>query len=176
MNPITFVIGGEKSGKSDYALKEGEKRPGKRAFLATALAIDEEMEKRIHMHKLERSKSWVTFEEPVKIVDLIEKIQDDFEVVLIDCLTIWVSNLMFYKIEMENEFERLIDMLSKKKTRFIIVSNEVGMGLVPSTEMGRTFRTQLGILNKKIAQISDRVVLMISGIPVEIKIPKRRDR
>lgn len=169
MKKILFVIGGEKSGKSSYALKEGEKILGRKAFIATALPIDEEMEERIKRHKAERGSSWVTFEEPLKIADVVEDVGKDFDLILVDCLTIWVSNLLYYNKNIDFESERLIKALSKKETDFIIVSNEVGLGIVPESIMGRKFRTILGTLNQVVASLADRVVFMISGIPVQIK-------
>ncbi|MCS7281618.1 MAG: bifunctional adenosylcobinamide kinase/adenosylcobinamide-phosphate guanylyltransferase [Desulfobacterota bacterium] len=169
MKKILFVIGGEKSGKSSFALMEGQKFQGKKAYLATAIGLDDEMKERIERHKMERGPLWTTFEEPLKIVDLIMGIKTEFDLVLIDCLTIWVSNLFYYGIDVERECERIVKLFSERPTNLIVVSNEVGLGIVPDNPLARKFRTQLGVLNQNVAKISDRVIFMVSGIPCEIK-------
>ncbi|MCX7856562.1 MAG: bifunctional adenosylcobinamide kinase/adenosylcobinamide-phosphate guanylyltransferase [Deltaproteobacteria bacterium] len=169
MKKLILVLGGEKSGKSHYALMEGESATGPKAFVATAVAIDEEMKQRIERHKKERSSTWQTFEEPLRIAELIESVAENFEIILVDCLTIWISNLFYHGKEVDLEVEKLLDVISKKRTNIIIVSNEVGLGIVPETEVGRNFRTVLGTLNQKVAKIADKVVFMIAGISLVIK-------
>lgn len=169
MRTIQFVIGGEKSGKSLFALKLGEAIGGERAYVATATPVDEEMEKRIKRHKLDRGPSWITFEESVKVGELIENIGGKFDVILIDCLTIWVSNLIYHRLNVEAELKRLILALERKESNFIVVSNEVGMGIVPENPLGREFRTLMGEVNQSFAKISDTVYLMVAGIPLKIK-------
>lgn len=169
MQKITFILGGEKSGKSAFALKEAKRLKGKRAFIATAEIIDEEMEKRIERHRIEREGSFETFEEPLNLCEILEKVKKDYDVIIVDCLTLWVSNLLYYGKEVEREFERLLETLKGMDGNLFLVSNEVGLGIVPETEVGRKFRFYLGILNSEIASLAERVIFMISGIPLNIK-------
>lgn len=169
MKEFVFVIGGEKSGKSSFALREGENIGLRRAFIATAVPIDEEMEERIKRHRAERDNSWTTFEEDLRLPQLLERIEKEFEIILIDCLTIWVSNIMYHGLDPYEEGKKLMSIVSKKETNFIIISNEVGMGIVPENKLSRDFRKVMGTLNQKMAQIADRVVFLVAGIPIELK-------
>lgn len=166
---ITLVIGGEKSGKSRFALEEARKQTGRKAFVATSERIDEEMGSRIETHRRERGEEFQTFEEPIAVSKLLLRLADQFEVIVIDCLTVWLSNLMHYGIDETREIERLLQVLSSQTGHVILVSNEVGLGIIPATELGRKFTQTLGILNRMVAEQADRVVFMIAGIPLEIK-------
>ncbi len=171
MSHITFVLGGVKSGKSAYSLNEANLLQGKKAFIATAEGLDAEMKARIARHKQERQNhSWETFEEPLHIADILPAVERDHEVMIIDCLTLWVSNLFHAGLNPEAEFNALASALLACHTSHIyIVSNEVGMGIVPEYRLSREYREQLGLLNKMIAHIASRVVLMVAGISLEIK-------
>jgi adenosylcobinamide kinase/adenosylcobinamide-phosphate guanylyltransferase len=198
---ITFIIGGARSGKSSFALKDTSKIKGLKAYIATAEALDDEMKERIEKHKIERGHEWDTFEEPLKISSLLSDIKDRFDVILLDCLTLWLSNILArgqmtedtsqkhvsgvvqgstdYKTQTaENGIQKFIDDLQKLKkrtrnpkpeTRFFIVSNEVGAGIVPENKLARQFRDLAGTLNQKVAEIADEVYLVTAGIPVKIK-------
>jgi adenosylcobinamide kinase/adenosylcobinamide-phosphate guanylyltransferase len=166
---ITLVLGGQRSGKSRFALEEARKYKGKKAFIATSERIDEEMVERIERHKKERGEEFETFEEPRLLPQLISKLDGIFEVILIDCLTIWVSNLLYYGVEEEKAFNDLLGTISGGRSDFLIVSNEVGLGIIPETKIGRRFIDALGTLNRMVAQASRRVVFMVSGIPLVIK-------
>ena len=195
---IIFILGGARSGKSAFALKEASKVSGEKAYIATAEALDEEMKQRIENHKRQRGDEWITFEEPVKIADLIENIKDRYSVILLDCLTLWLSNAMRTGVNIETEIEYLISSLAtihlstnqpyfNKTVKIIpphppllkggrgdyqviyIVSNEVGMGIVPENEMARKFRDMAGLLNQKIAEVADEVYMVVAGIPIKIK-------
>ncbi|MBI5198482.1 MAG: bifunctional adenosylcobinamide kinase/adenosylcobinamide-phosphate guanylyltransferase [Nitrospirae bacterium] len=171
---IIFIIGGARSGKSDFALEEASGISGKKAYIATAEALDEEMRERIEEHKKKRGEDWDTYEEPLKISEVIKKIGGKYEVIILDCLTLWLSNLMQDNCNSDREIENLIDTLEGSKlqapnTELFIVSNEVGMGIVPENEIARRFRDMAGILNQKVAEISDEVYLIAAGIPVKIK-------
>lgn len=168
---IVFIMGGARSGKSTFALKEGSKSPGKKAYIATAEGLDEEMRKRIENHKRQRDDAWVTYEEPLKIAEVIKGIGDEYSVIVIDCLTLWLSNIMHSNLDIGYEIENLVETL-----RFIpcapciyIVSNEVGMGIVPENELARKFRDMAGFLNQRVAEIADEVNLLVSGIPLKVK-------
>lgn len=165
----TFVIGGARSGKSSFALKEALKIKGLKAYIATAQALDDEMKERVQKHKLERGSEWDTFEEPLNIISLLKEIHEKYDVVLIDCLTLWLSNLMLSSKDVTGEIKALADLLPTVHCRVFTVSNEVGMGIVPDNALARQFRDLAGTLNQKIADIADEVYLVTAGIPVKIK-------
>ncbi len=171
---IIFIIGGARSGKSNFALEEASRVSGKKAYIATAEALDEEMMHRIEEHKRKRGNDWITYEEPLKIADVIKKIEGKYSVIVIDCLTLWLSNLMYSNLNIKAEIESLVDVLKNSELRtqnseLVVISNEVGMGIVPENEIARRFRDIAGILNQKVAEISDEVYLIAAGIPVKIK-------
>ena len=191
---IIFITGGARSGKSSFAIKEVSGIHGEKAFLATAEALDEEMKERIYNHKKERGDAWDTYEEPVKIADLLSAIQGRYRVVLIDCLTLWLSNILHQKQHPtssiqhpEDEIMKLVDELLNFKnpshvtlhrplqgvthhaSQLFIVSNEVGMGIVPDNPLAREFRDLAGSLNQKIAELADEVYLVAARISIQIK-------
>lgn len=169
MGECVLVIGGTKSGKSRYALHLCRATEKKYIFLATAQPIDEEMKEKIKRHKEERSSKWITVEEPVHIVEKIKELDTEETTILLDCLALWVNNLFIYKADVEGEINKLINILSYIKGTIIIISNEVGMGIVPGDRVSRRYRDLLGYANQQIASIANKVVLMIAGIPVTIK-------
>ena len=167
---IVFVTGGARSGKSRFALSEALKIGGKKAFLATAEETDREMEDRIRRHKQDRGNRWKTFEEPISIARIIREIDGRYPVVVIDCLTLWLANVMMSGLDAEKETGRLLAALKAlKKSVLFIVSNEVGMGIVPENELARQFRDMAGQMNQGVASISDEVYVTVSGIPLKIK-------
>lgn len=166
---IIFIIGGARSGKSSFALKEASTIPGKKAYIATAEALDSEMKVRIERHKKDRGNNWDTYEEPLKIAEIFREIKDKYNVIVIDCLTLWLSNLIHSNKDIEGEIESFCHLLSTVHCSLFIVSNEVGMGIVPDNEMAREFRDMTGVLNQKIAETADEVYLVTAGIPVKIK-------
>ncbi|MFA6055505.1 MAG: bifunctional adenosylcobinamide kinase/adenosylcobinamide-phosphate guanylyltransferase [Thermodesulfovibrionales bacterium] len=169
MKKITFITGGAKSGKSSFALKQASSIAGKKAYIATAEALDEEMRKRIEDHRKQRGKEWDTFEEPLMIAEVIKKIGGQYDTLVLDCLTLWLSNVMHANLNTEAEIERLISSLLSHQTSVFIVSNEVGMGIVPENEMARKFRDMTGMLNQKLAGAADEVYIVVAGIPLRIK-------
>ncbi|GAB4535544.1 MAG: bifunctional adenosylcobinamide kinase/adenosylcobinamide-phosphate guanylyltransferase [Thermodesulfovibrionia bacterium] len=168
---VTFIIGGARSGKSRFALNEASKMQGKKAYIATAEALDEEMMKRIERHKRERPADWDTYEEPLNISPLLEEIKERYDVIIIDCLTLWLSNILLSRERFNEDIERFLFTLKgyKGSSALIIVSNEVGMGIVPDSEMARHFRDMAGFLNQRVAEIADEVYLVVAGIPLKIK-------
>jgi adenosylcobinamide kinase/adenosylcobinamide-phosphate guanylyltransferase len=170
MRKIVFILGGARSGKSTFALQEASALEGKKAFIATAEAFDDEMRLRIEKHKEERGKGWITHEEPLSISILLQNIRDSYSVILVDCLTLWVSNIMHAGLDFNDEAARLVDTISQEHPALIyIVSNEVGMGLVPETALGRIYRDNIGLLNRKVAEAATDVYFMAAGIPMKIK-------
>jgi adenosylcobinamide kinase/adenosylcobinamide-phosphate guanylyltransferase len=171
MGKITFILGGARSGKSTYALALAGKKK-KVAFIATCQARDKEMSNRIKLHKKSRPIHWETFEEPHAPSVLLEKKGNTFEIILIDCLTLLISNLMLKgtkEKEIKLEIYRLLNLLKKTKAESIIVSNEVGLGIVPDNRLARDFRDIAGKINQVVAEESDRVFFMVSGMPMQVK-------
>lgn len=171
-----FVLGGARSGKSRFAQELARKLSNKVLFIATGEPLDEEMRSRIDEHKKARPKSWRTLEIPTNISQQLEAAIGDAEVVIIDCLTLLVSNrlgeeLDYLKAEKRvlTEINELIAGMDKLDASFIIISNQVGMGLVPEAKLGRIYRDLLGIANQLVAQRSSEVYFMVSGIPLKIK-------
>ncbi len=172
MAKIIFITGGARSGKSTYALKLAGYDKKKVAFIATCQPLDKEMAERIKSHKKTRPRDWQTFEEPYQISALLNKIKDKFSVILIDCLTLLLSNLILKGLKEEGikkEFNNILSALNKIRAKVIIVSNEVGLGIVPQNKLARDFRDMAGKINQVMAEKSDTVFLMVSGIPVKIK-------
>jgi len=172
---ITFVIGGARSGKSSFALREAEKISGPKAYIATAQALDDEMKERIRKHKDERGAGWDTLEEYLNVADLISEVSSKYGVIVLDCLTLWLSNLLCNNPDVKKEIENLTEALKSLSlgtchlSQVFIVSNEVGMGIVPENKLARQFRDLAGMLNQKVAEVADEVYLVTAGIPVKIK-------
>jgi|SRR5208283_4947404 len=166
---IVFILGGARSGKSGFALKTASGLPGRKAFIATAQALDDEMEQRIARHKAERPDGWQAFEEPVNIQDLVPRIHGIFDVLLIDCLTLWIANLMLGDDDIEGKSRLLLEALSACRSSVFIVSNEVGLGIVPDNRLTRKFRDIAGTLNQNVAAVADEVYFMAAGLPLRMK-------
>lgn len=172
-NEITFIIGGCRSGKSSFALNQANRLKGKnKLFVATSVPTDVEMEKRVEKHQQERGDDWQTIEEPVRIHETIQKYSSKTSVILVDCLTLWASNLMFHfpgQDRMDTAIQDLEAALLKRECPVFLVSNEVGTGIVPENMLARQFRDFAGLVNQRMAKIADRVVMTIAGIDVQIK-------
>ncbi len=164
---LTFVLGGARSGKSRYAESLIAALPPPFTYVATAEAGDEEMTARIKAHRARRGPSWRTIEAPRDLnaaLAACEKMP-----VLVDCLTLWLSNLMLAEADIDAEVERLEKSLAEAAAPVVLVANEVGSGIVPDHPLGRRFRDLQGILNQRIAARADRVVLMVAGLPLALK-------
>ena len=171
-----LILGGARSGKSRYAQELAGKLGTKVLFVATGEALDEEMQARIDEHRKARPGSWRTLETATDIGKQIEKQIGDAEVVIIDCLTLLVSNLLGDELDYSTaekrvmvEINELVACINRLDASFIIVSNEVGMGLVPETRLGRLYRDLLGKANQLIAQRANEVYLIVAGIPIRVK-------
>jgi len=171
---ITLVLGGARSGKSHYAqsLVTGA---GRVAFIATAEALDPEMRQRIARHLAERPASWTTLEAPIALEDAILQCSGSFDYILVDCLTLWVSNLMTAEGgDSDRVFmraARLCDALRQVTSPVVLVSNEVGSGIVPVSDAGRLYQDLLGGVNQRVAAVADRVLLLVAGYPLTVKEP-----
>jgi adenosylcobinamide kinase/adenosylcobinamide-phosphate guanylyltransferase len=169
---MIFITGGCRSGKSRFALDYANQHFSKRLYLATCEALDEEMAQRIEHHKKMRGPEWQTIEEPITIVNEIREYGDKVEVILLDCITLWLSNLMIKwnsESRIMDEVDRFIDVIKQSQTSLVIVSNEVGMGIVPADPLSRRFRDLSGMTNQRIAEVVDTVIYMVSGIPMFLK-------
>ena len=166
--PVTFVLGGARSGKSRYAEAVTMTTPAPWIYVATAEPFDEEMRARIGEHKSRRGSGWETIDAPTDLAGAIEDAPAD-QTVLVDCLTLWLNNLMFRKIDIETAIENLEAALAERQTPTVLVSNEVGFGIVPDNAEARRFRDLQGRLNQRIAAIAGRVVLLVAGIPMLVK-------
>ncbi|HCG76724.1 MAG: bifunctional adenosylcobinamide kinase/adenosylcobinamide-phosphate guanylyltransferase [bacterium (Candidatus Ratteibacteria) CG_4_10_14_3_um_filter_41_18] len=173
MGKIIFVTGGARSGKSKFALKLAKKFGKKVIFLATGLPKDREMEIRIKIHQKSRPKDWRTIVEEKDVLKAIKGIKDSFcRLLLIDCLTLFVSNLLLAdkkEKEILTEVRNIVKLLRKAKYTTIIVSNEVGDGVVPVNKLARRFRDVAGLANQTVAENADEVYLAVAGIPIKVK-------
>ncbi len=165
----TLILGGARSGKSRYALELGEALEGDRVFVATAQAFDADMKGRISKHQADRDESWLTVEEHVEIWDVISSRAQPGRVIVVDCLTLWLNNLMLFERDVGADFDRLIECLEDVRGQLILVSNEIGLGLVPDTPLGREFRDLHGRMNQRVAEACDRVLFMVAGLPMVMK-------
>lgn len=168
-----LILGGARSGKSRFALELGEPLGKRRVFVATALPSDEEMARRIERHRRERPEGWKTVEAPLHLAELLPSLEGKAEVAVIDCLTLWLSNLLTAKGESEEkmlgEIDRLIKAARSVNFSVVAVSNEVGLGIVPMSSLSRLFRDLSGLLHQRWAAEADEVYWMMAGIAVPIK-------
>jgi adenosylcobinamide kinase / adenosylcobinamide-phosphate guanylyltransferase len=165
-----LITGGSRSGKSRYAL-ELAKSAKKPFYIATAGIGDEEMKDRIIKHQAERGEHWTTIEEQIDLAYAIQKANNEAaDFIIVDCLTLWISNIMFKDtVELEFELDKLKLIIKKIDTPLVLVTNEVGCGIVPDNPLAREFRDTAGIVNQEIAKMVDNVILTVSGIPMVIK-------
>lgn len=172
MKKFIFILGGARSGKSKYAVKLAKKLKGQVAFIATTTSPDGEMKKRIKLHKISRPRHWKLIEEGKDISKVLSTLNNKYRIVLIDCLGLLISNLLANNLEdkeIEVKIAGLIRAVLKTNLTTILVSNEVGSGIVPENAIARRFRDLLGLSNQMMAEKADEVILMQSGIPVKIK-------
>ena len=177
---LTLVLGGVRAGKSSYAQRLAAK--GKRVlFVATAEAGDAEMQARIETHRESRPSAWDTLEEPINLVAALGSILHQYDTVLLDCLTLWVSNLLLEdqdanssRKDIPSETQRLLELYRNAETSWIVVSNEVGLGVIPPTKLGRVFADELGRANQLVAAEADDVYFMAAGLPLELKPSNQR--
>jgi len=174
---ITLVTGGCRSGKSRFALKTAEQiADDNRLFIATSQPLDDEMKERVKLHRQERGPDWQTVESPVQLPETVTGNHDSAQVILIDCITMWISNLLldeFLSQKISEYMENLKQALIGARCPVLLVTNEVGMGIVPENRLAREFRDLAGSANQTLAGLADQVVLVVSGIPLWVKGEKR---
>lgn len=166
---ITLILGGTRSGKSSFAQELAEKSGHKLVYIATAEAFDDEMTDRIHRHQQDRGPNWQTVEENRDIASVIAVHSAPQVTLLIDCLTIWLSNLMLAEADIDAAVDQLVKTLSTAQGSIILVSNEVGSGIVPETALGRRFRDESGWMNQRVATAAHNVALITAGLPLWLK-------
>lgn len=171
MPKVTLLTGGCRSGKSRFA--QTSAIPYKRrSFIATAIGCDEEMLMRIARHQEERGCAFRTIEAPLHLAEAIRSAGPESDVIVVDCLTVWIGNLLYERergVKPEEELNRLLEALRTPPCDLFIVTNEVGMGIVPDNAIAREFRDMAGKLNQQIATLADTVILMVSGLPLHLK-------
>ena len=179
---LTFIVGGARSGKSTRA-EQLAARGGRVLYVATAEGRDEEMRSRIAAHRAARPEHWDTLEEPLDPAGALRSVHHRYDTVLIDCLTLWVSNLLLDRPGSASEGDleerillaasELLDVCEGSRANWIMVSNEVGLGVVPPSPLGRAYRDALGWVNQAVAARAGEVCLMVAGLPLQIKAPAR---
>lgn len=163
---VTLVLGGARSGKSQFAesLAVGEKH-----YIATAQPFDDEMRERITKHKVNRGANWITHEEIFGLPRKLAEFDGEGRFILVDCLTLWLSNLLLAERDWQAPAAALTGMLARLKADVALVSNEVGLSIVPDTPLGRQFRDAQGLLNQRVAAVADTVVFVAAGLPMLLK-------
>ena len=174
MGKIILVTGGARSGKSkfaeDYTLSLRADASLPAIYIATSEAFDSEMEERVSLHRKRRGAEWKSVEEPLELAQILKETDNHFnQPRLVDCLTLWLNNLIFYQRDIDTELATLIDMLDRQHADVVFVTNEIGSGVVPEHPDTRAFRDKAGLLNQTIARLASEVYLSVSGIAVRIK-------
>lgn len=168
---ILFVLGGARSGKSRYAQARAEALSQDRIYIATAQAFDAEMEERITQHQADRGAGWQTVEAPLDLPDAIFAHASPDRVVLVDCLTLWASNLLLAEQDAERATRRLVQTLADTKGPLVLVANEIGLGIVPDNALARRFRDIAGRINQATAAAASECVAVFAGLPLVLKHP-----
>jgi adenosylcobinamide kinase/adenosylcobinamide-phosphate guanylyltransferase len=167
-NSLTFILGGARSGKSAHAERLLTERAAPWTYIATAQAYDGEMRQRIAEHRARRGEGWETLEAPSDLVGALGAIPEG-RAVLVDCLTLWLTNHMLADSDVAAECVRLAEVLSRPRGPWVVVSNEVGLGIVPDNALARRFRDAAGRLNQQVASTADTVLMMVAGLPLKVK-------
>jgi adenosylcobinamide kinase/adenosylcobinamide-phosphate guanylyltransferase len=165
----TLVLGGARSGKSRHAQALVEAGSGRLIYIATAQPLDDEMEARIARHREDRGPRWSTLEAPMDLSEAIARAANEADGVLVDCLTLWLSNLMLAEAALQPQFDGLCRAISACPKPLVLVANEVGLGIVPDTPLGRRFRDEAGRLNQRVAATVERAVFVAAGLPLVLK-------
>ena len=165
----TLILGGARSGKSTHAESLADGHQGPLAYIATAQAYDGEMTTRIAAHVARRGPAWRTVEEPLDLPGAIMAADQDNSFVLVDCITLWLTNVLLGEHDIAAHTARLLEVVDGCMGPLVLVSNEVGLGIVPDNALARRFRDEAGVLNQKLAQAANRVILVTAGLPLQLK-------
>jgi adenosylcobinamide kinase / adenosylcobinamide-phosphate guanylyltransferase len=166
---VVLLLGGARSGKSRLAQARAEALAGNLVYIATGQALDSEMTQRIAQHRADRGPRWRTVEVPLALPDAIRDESRQGQVLLVDCLTLWLSNLMLGEHDVAVAIEGLLDALATTTGTVLLVSNEVGMGIVPENALARRFRDEAGRLNQRVAAVAGEVVFVAAGLAMRLK-------
>lgn len=172
MSQIRLILGGVRSGKSLYAEQLASQTMSSKIYIATAEVLDGEMAERIEIHKKRRGEDWKTIEEPVEIIKIINPPATGHQppaTILIDCLTLWLANLLHREIDIIQQVDLLVEALEATRAEVILVSAEAGLGIIPENALARKFLDYAGILHQRVAGVANEVVLVVAGIPMIIK-------
>ena len=167
-NALTFLIGGARSGKSAHAERLVTAGPAPWTYIATAQAFDDEMRERIAIHLSRRGAGWRTVDAPLDLAGALAAVPDG-HAVLVDCLTLWLTNHLLADHDLEAECADLVEVLGEPRGPWFVVANEVGLGIVPDNALARRFRDAAGKLNQQVAAVADRVLFMVAGLPLQVK-------
>jgi adenosylcobinamide kinase / adenosylcobinamide-phosphate guanylyltransferase len=165
---IILITGGARSGKSLRAESRAHGCPGRPVYIATAEALDAEMSERIARHRARRGTEWIERETPLALVEALDE-TDGGGARLVDCLTLWLSNLMHAKHDWSQAAQLLADALGRQNSPVVLVTNEVGLGIVPDNALARAFRDAAGLVNQMIARVADEVEFIVAGLPMRLK-------
>jgi adenosylcobinamide kinase/adenosylcobinamide-phosphate guanylyltransferase len=165
---LTLVLGGARSGKSRHAEGLIEAAPGPWTYIATAQAFDDEMRARIALHRVRRSSDWITIDAPIELPQAMRAAPQG-RPILVDCLTLWLTNLMLSDADVLEARADLLGACRAAQGPLVLVSGEVGLGIVPENALARRFRDELGALNQALAQAAEHVVLTVAGLPLKVK-------
>jgi adenosylcobinamide kinase / adenosylcobinamide-phosphate guanylyltransferase len=165
---LTFVLGGARSGKSSHAERLVSELPAPWTYIATAEAYDDEMRERIALHRARRGEGWQTVGAPRELAVALQNVPEG-KPVLVDCLTLWLTNHMLDGNDVEAECVRLVEVFARPRGPWFVVSNEVGLGIVPDNALARRFRDAAGRLNQQVAAVADTVLMMVAGLPLKVK-------
>jgi adenosylcobinamide kinase/adenosylcobinamide-phosphate guanylyltransferase len=166
---LTLILGGARSGKSAFAERMAHESGLDLLYLATAQAHDDEMTERIARHRRRRDPAWATVEEPLALADTLRREMRPGRLVLVDCLTLWLSNLLHAGKDVAAERDRMVEGLRGRAGPVLLVSNEVGQGIVPANALARRFVDEAGLLHQAVAAVAHRVVLLVAGLALELK-------
>lgn len=166
---VCLVLGGARSGKSRFAERLIEDTGLAACYIATAEALDEEMAERIRQHRQRRGDAWKTVEEPLHLADALDNAMSPGSAILVDCLTMWLANVMASGHSPERDIDGLLHVLGKATGHVVLVSNEVGMGIVPENALARKFRDEAGVMHQRIGAIAGRVIFVAAGLPLVLK-------
>lgn len=173
MGKLIYITGGARSGKSSYAQQLAEQQPGELLYIAPAQVLDGEMAERVALHRQARGERWILLEEPLHLAERLPGAAEGKAAFLLDCVTIWLSNLFFHFGEEHEpilqEVDQLIAVVAHLPVPLYLVSNELGSGIVPEHAMARSFRDLAGLVNQKLAAAADEAWLVVSGLPVKLK-------
>ncbi len=168
---LQLILGGARSGKSKLAEQTAQQADLPVIYVATAQALDQEMQQRICHHQQQRPQNWHLVEEPLHLARILAEIDADNQIILVDCLTLWMTNLLLSEIRdlQQSECKKFLDILPKMKSQVILVSNETGLGVVPLGEISRKFVDESGRLHQQLAQLADKVIFCVAGLPMILK-------